>query len=64
MQFKASLLMKARKDPIKSGFDWDMVVYFKIPDRIQHKLHSSVPIIMDVSEQVLQSTLSQLKRYR
>jgi hypothetical protein len=33
--------MKARKDPIKSGFDWDMVVvYIKIPDRIQHNLYS------------------------
>ena len=64
IQFKASLLMKeAKNDPIKKAdLIRDMVVSIsKIPDRIQREIYiQECSRIMDISEQVLQSTLSQL----
>ena len=64
IQFKASLLMnEAKNDPIKKAdLIRDMVVSIsKIPDRIQREIYSQeCSRIMDISEQVLQSTLAQL----
>ncbi|MCD0467886.1 DNA primase [Flavobacterium sp. ENC] len=64
IQFKASLLMKeAKNDPIKKAdLIRDMVVSIsKIPDRIQREIYTQeCARIMDISEQVLVSTLSQL----
>jgi DNA primase len=64
IQFKASLLMKeAKNDPIKKAdLIRDMVVSIsKIPDRIQREIYiQECSRIMDISEQVLQSTLAQL----
>ncbi len=64
MQFKASLLMKeAENDPIKKAdLIRDMVISIsKIPDRIQREIYiQECSRIMDISEQVLVSTLAQL----
>jgi DNA primase len=64
IQFKASLLMnEAKDDPIKKAdLIRDMVVSIsKIPDRIQREIYiQECSRIMDISEQVLQSTLAQL----
>ena len=64
IQFKASILMKeAKNDPIKKAdLIRDMVVSIsKIPDRIQREIYiQECSRIMDISEQVLQSTLAQL----
>ena len=64
IQFKASLLMKdAKNDPIKKAdLIRDMVVSIsKIPDRIQREVYvQECARIMDISEQVLVSTLAQL----
>lgn len=64
IQFKASLLMKeAQNDPIKKAdLIRDMVVSIsKIPDRIQREVYTQeCARIMDISEQVLVSTLAQL----
>ena len=64
IQFKASLLMnEAKNDPIKKAdLIRDMVVSIsKIPDRIQREIYiQECSRIMDISEQVLQSTLAQL----
>lgn len=64
IQFKASLLMnEAKDDPVKKGeVIRDMVVSIsKIPDRIQREIYiQSCSRIMDISEQVLVSTLAQL----
>jgi DNA primase len=64
IQFKASLLMKdAKNDPIKKAdLIRDMVVSIsKIPDRIQREIYiRECSKIMDISEQVLVSTLAQL----
>ena len=64
IQFKASLLMKdAKNDPIKKAdLIRDMVVSIsKIPDRIQREVYiQECSRIMDISEQVLVSTLAQL----
>ena len=64
IQFKASLLMKeAKNDPIKKAdLIRDMVVSIsKIPDRIQREIYiQECSRIMDISEQVLVSTLAQL----
>src|SRR6478735_4909028 len=64
IQFKASLLMKdAKNDPIKKAdLIRDMVVSIsKIPDRIQREIYiQECSRIMDISEQVLTSTLAQL----
>jgi DNA primase len=64
IQFKASLLMKeAKNDPIKKAdLIRDMVVSIsKIPDRIQREVYTQeCARIMDISEQVLVSTLAQL----
>jgi DNA primase len=64
IQFKASLLMKeAKNDPIKKAdLIRDMVVSIsKIPDRIQREIYTQeCARIMDISEQVLVSTLAQL----
>nr|WP_315151002.1 DNA primase [uncultured Flavobacterium sp.] len=64
IQFKASLLMKdAKNDPIKKAdLIRDMVVSIsKIPDRIQREIYvQECARIMDISEQVLVSTLAQL----
>ena len=64
IQFKASLLMNdAKNDPIKKAdLIRDMVVSIsKIPDRIQREIYiQECSRIMDISEQVLISTLAQL----
>lgn len=64
IQFKASLLMKdAKNDPIKKAeLIRDMVTSIsKIPDRIQREIYvQECSKIMDISEQVLVSTLAQL----
>lgn len=64
IQFKASLLMnEAKNDPIKKAdLIRDMVVSIsKIPDRIQREVYiQECARIMDISEQVLVSTLAQL----
>ena len=64
IQFKASILMKeAKNDPIKKAdLIRDMVVSIsKIPDRIQREIYTQeCARIMDISEQVLVSTLAQL----
>ena len=64
IQFKASLLMKdAKNDPIKKAeLIRDMVSSIsKIPDRIQREIYiQECSRIMDISEQVLLSTLAQL----
>lgn len=64
IQFKASLLMdEAQNDPVKkAGLIRDMVTSIsKIPDRIQREIYiQECARIMDISEQVLVSTLAQL----
>lgn len=64
IQFKASLLMKdAQNDPIKKAdLIREMVQSIsKIPDRIQREIYiQECSRIMDISEQVLLSTLAQL----
>ena len=64
IQFKASLLMnEAKNDPIKKAdLIRDMVVSIsKIPDRIQREIYiQECSRIMDISEQVLVSTLAQM----
>jgi DNA primase len=64
IQFKASILMKdAKNDPIKKAeLIRDMVVSIsKIPDRIKREIYiQECSRIMDISEQVLVSTLAQL----
>ena len=64
IQFKASLLMKdAKNDPIKKAdLIRDMVTSIsKIPDRIQREIYiQECARIMDISEQVLVSTLAQM----
>lgn len=64
IQFKASLLMDdAKNDPIKKAdLIRDMVTSIsKIPDRIQREIYiQECARIMDISEQVLLSTLAQL----
>ena len=64
IQFKASLLMNdAKNDPIKKAdLIRDMVTSIsKIPDRIQREIYiQECSRIMDISEQVLVSTLAQL----
>ncbi|MES2238771.1 MAG: DNA primase [Bacteroidota bacterium] len=64
IQFKASLLMdEAKNDPIKKAdLIRDMVGSIsKIPDRIQREIYiQECSRIMDISEQVLVSTLAQL----
>ncbi len=64
IRFKASLLMDdARQDPIKKAdLIRDMVGSIaKIPDRIQREVYiQETARIMDISEQVLVSTLAQL----
>lgn len=64
IQFKASLLMDdAKNDPIKKAdLIRDMVMSIsKIPDRIQREIYiQECSRIMDISEQVLISTLAQL----
>lgn len=66
IQFKASLLMdEAKNDPIKKAdLIRDMVVSIsKIPDRIQREIYiQECSRIMDISEQVLMSTLAQLTK--
>ncbi|WP_432222293.1 DNA primase [Flavobacterium sp. TMP13] len=64
IQFKASLLMnEAKNDPVKKAdLIRDMVTSIsKIPDRIQREIYiQECARIMDISEQVLVSTLAQL----
>jgi len=64
IQFKASILMnEAKNDPIKKAdLIRDMVTSIsKIPDRIQREVYlQECARIMDISEQVLVSTLAQL----
>ncbi len=64
IQFKASLLVDdAQNDPVKkAGLIRDMVISIsKIPDRIQREIYiQECSRIMDISEQVLTSTLAQL----
>ncbi|RZJ27717.1 MAG: DNA primase, partial [Flavobacterium sp.] len=64
IQFKASLLMKeADNDPVKkAGTIRDMVTSIsKIPDRIQREIYiQECSRIMDISEDILQSTLAQI----
>ncbi|HEX8574773.1 MAG TPA: DNA primase [Flavobacterium sp.] len=64
IQFKASLLMAdAKNDPIKKAdLIRDMVISIsKIPDRIQREIYiQECSRIMDISEQVLVSTLAQI----
>ncbi|MGQ7946478.1 DNA primase [Flavobacterium sp. WC2509] len=64
IQFKASLLMnEAKNDPVKKAdLIRDMVTSIsKIPDRIQREIYiQECSRIMDISEQVLTSTLAQL----
>lgn len=64
IQFKASLLMdEAKNDPVKKAdLIRDMVTSIsKIPDRIKREIYiQETSRIMDISEQVLASTLAQL----
>lgn len=64
IQFKASILMnEAKNDPVKKAdLIRDMVTSIsKIPDRIQREVYiQECARIMDISEQVLVSTLAQL----
>lgn len=64
IQFKAGLLMDdAKNDPVKkAGLIKDMVTSIsKIPDRIQREIYiQETSRIMDISEQVLSSSLAQL----
>lgn len=64
IQFKASILMKdAQNDPVKKAdLIRDMVNSIsKIPDRIQREIYiQECARIMDISEQVLLSTLAQM----
>ncbi|WP_281323296.1 DNA primase [Flavobacterium aestivum] len=64
IQFKASLLMnEAKNDPVKKAdLIRDMVTSIsRIPDRIQREIYiQECARIMDISEQVLTSTLAQL----
>ncbi len=64
IQFKASILMgEAKNDPIKKAeLIRDMVLSIsKIPDRIKREIYiQECSRIMDISEQVLLSTLAQL----
>ena len=64
IQFKAGLLVdEAQNDPVKkAGLIRDMVTSIsKIPDRIQREIYIQESArIMDISEQVLASTLAQL----
>ncbi|NMH27512.1 DNA primase [Flavobacterium silvaticum] len=64
IRFKASLLMdEAANDPVKkAGLIRDMVVSIsKIPDRIQREIYiQECSRIMDISEQVLVSSLAQI----
>jgi len=64
MQFKAGLLVdEAQNDPVKkAGLIRDMVMSIsKIPDRIQREIYiQECARIMDISEQVLVSTLAQI----
>ncbi|RZJ53893.1 MAG: DNA primase, partial [Flavobacterium sp.] len=64
IQFKASLLMdESKNDPIKKAeLIRDMVMSIsKIPDRIKREIYiQETSRIMDISEQVLASTLAQL----
>ncbi|MEE1899900.1 DNA primase [Flavobacterium rakeshii] len=64
IQFKASLLMdEAKNDPVKkAGLIRDIVNSIsKIPDRIQQEVYiQECARIMDISEQVLISTLAQM----
>ena len=64
IQFKAGLLMdEAKNDPVKkAGLIREMVTSIsKIPDRIQREIYiQECARIMDISEQVLSSTLAQL----
>lgn len=64
IQFKASLLVdEAKNDPVKkAGLIRDMVTSIaKIPDLIQRQVYiQETAHIMDISEQVLVSTLAQL----
>ncbi|RZJ71426.1 DNA primase [Flavobacterium sp.] len=64
IQFKATLLVdEAQNDPVKkAGLIRDMVTSIsKIPDRIQREIYiQECARIMDISEQVLVSTLAQL----
>ncbi|MBD3583265.1 DNA primase [Flavobacterium selenitireducens] len=64
IQFKAGLLVdEAQNDPVKkAGLIRDMVTSIsKIPDRIQREIYiQECSRIMDISEQVLISTLAQL----
>ena len=66
IQFKASLLMnEAQNDPIKKAdLIRDMVTSIsKIPDRIKREIYiQECSRIMDISEQVLISTLAQLSQ--
>lgn len=64
IQFKASLLMEdAKNDPVKKADTIREIVVSisKIPDRIQREIYvKECSRIMDISEQVLVSTLAQL----
>lgn len=64
IQFKATLLVdESQNDPVKkAGLIRDMVTSIsKIPDRIQREIYiQECARIMDISEQVLVSTLAQL----
>ena len=63
IQFKALLMNEAKNDPIKKAdLIRDMVTSIsKIPDRIQREIYlQECSRIMDISEQVLVSTLAQL----
>ncbi|MBA10853.1 MAG: DNA primase [Flavobacteriaceae bacterium] len=64
--YKASLLMKdAKNDPVKkAGLIRDMVTSIsKIPDRIQTEIYiQECSRIMDISEEVLFSSLAQIKK--
>ena len=64
IQFKASLLMEdAKNDPVKKADTIREIVVSisKIPDRIQREIYvQECSRIMDISEQVLVSTLAQL----
>ena len=66
IQFKASILMKeAKNDPIKKAdLIRDMVTSIsKIPDRIKREIYiQEVSRIMDISEEVLFSTLAQMSK--
>lgn len=66
IQFKASLLAKeSGKDPIKKAETIREIIQsiFKIPDRIQQEVYvQECARIMDISEEVLYSSLAQLGR--